>query len=124
MNIVFSKHARERMVERQISEELVIWTVLTPDRTYFEDDGDTKFIRRMDGGNIHVVCKPLPEEEKWLVKSVWFRPLNERRQRPRYKSAVASPEPQKSGLNKVDFWLIVATFGLIILGIVLYALTR
>ncbi|WP_343421507.1 DUF4258 domain-containing protein [Candidatus Flexifilum breve] len=74
MNIVFSKHARERMLERQISEELVIWTVLTPDRTYFEDDGDTKFIRRMDGGNIHVVCKPLPEEEKWLVKSVWFRP--------------------------------------------------
>lgn len=124
MNIVFSKHARERMIERQISEELVTWTVLTPDRTYLEDDGDTKFIRRMEGGNIHVVCKPLPEEDKWLVKSVWYRPLNERRRPTRSKSVVSTSERKKSGLSPLDVGLIVALLGLIVLGILLYMQTH
>jgi len=72
-NIVFSKHARERMELRQISEDMVLRTIDRPDRTYLEDDGDTKFICTLNGIKLHVVCKPVPEEGKWLVKSTWVR---------------------------------------------------
>jgi hypothetical protein len=58
---------------RAITEEMVLKTIRNPDRTYIEDDGDTKFIRQVDGVKLHVVCKPLPEEAKWLVKSTWVR---------------------------------------------------
>lgn len=110
LKVLIGKEQEIARFHARIPEELVTWTVLTPDRTYFEDDGDTKFIRRTEGGNIHVVCKPLPEEDKWLVKSVWYRPLNERRRLPRYKSAVSTSEQPKLGLSPIDVWLIMAIF--------------
>jgi hypothetical protein len=71
--IVFSKHARERMAQRIISEDMVRYTIALPDKTYLEEDGDTKFIRTIAGVRLHVVCKPIPDEDKWLVKSTWVR---------------------------------------------------
>jgi hypothetical protein len=72
-NLVFSKHALERMEQRIISEDMVRRTVMRPDRHYVEDDGDTKFIRTVNGVRLHVVCKPLYDQDKWLVKSTWVR---------------------------------------------------
>ena len=72
-SIKYTKHAVERMQLRSITEEMVLKTIRNPDRTYIEDDGDTKFIRQVDGVKLHVVCKPLPDEAKWLVKSTWVR---------------------------------------------------
>lgn len=72
-SIQYTKHAVERMQLRAISEAMVLKTIRNPDRTYIEDDGDTKFIRQVDGVKLHVVCKPLPDEGKWLVKSTWVR---------------------------------------------------
>jgi hypothetical protein len=72
-NIVYSKHAEERMQLRAITKEMVLKTIRNPERTYIEDDGDTKFIGTVDGVKLHVVCKPLPDEGKWLVKSAWVR---------------------------------------------------
>ncbi|MEO8393369.1 MAG: DUF4258 domain-containing protein [Chloroflexota bacterium] len=72
-NIKYTKHALERMELRAITEEMVLKTISRPDRTYPEEDGGTKFIRQVDGVRLHVVCKPLPDEAKWLVKSTWVR---------------------------------------------------
>jgi len=72
-NIVYSKHALERMQLRAITEDMVLKTIRHPDSTYIEADGDTKFIRKVDGVKLYVVCKPLPDEAKWLVKSTWVR---------------------------------------------------
>ncbi len=72
-NIKYTRHARERMELRAISDEMVLQTIRDPDSTYIEDDGDTKFIRQVEGVQLHVVCKPLPDEAKWLVKSTWVR---------------------------------------------------
>jgi len=72
-NIKYTNHALERMQLRAITEEMVLKAIRNPDSTYIEDDGDTKFIRKVDGVKLHVVCQPLPEEAKWLVKSTWVR---------------------------------------------------
>ncbi len=72
-NVAFSKHARERMELRVISDDMVLATIQNPDRAYLEDDGDTKFTRKVNGVELHVVCMPLPDEDKWLVKSTWVR---------------------------------------------------
>ncbi len=119
MKVVFTNHARERMEQRIISEELVLETVQTPDRTYLEDDGDTKFIRRVYRGNIHVVCKPLPEEDKWLVKSVWFRPTNAF-QRPTHRAGTAAPRQSQAARGEwgTAFLFLI----LVILALVLYFL--
>ena len=58
---------------RAITEDMILKTIRNPARTYIEDDGDTKFIGKVDGVTLHVVCKPLPDEDKWLVKSTWVR---------------------------------------------------
>ncbi|MBK8022226.1 MAG: hypothetical protein IPK19_12545 [Chloroflexi bacterium] len=58
---------------RVVTEEMVLKTIRNPDRTYVEEDGDTKFIRKVNGVRVHVVCKPVPEENKWLIKSTWVR---------------------------------------------------
>ena len=72
-NLEYTKHSVERMQLRAITEEMVLKTIRNPDSTYIEDDGDTKFIRQVDGVKLYVVCKPLPDEAKWLVKSTWVR---------------------------------------------------
>jgi hypothetical protein len=71
--VKFTRHALERLELRTISRDMVIEAVTNPDRTINESDGDTKFIRELNGRMLHVVCKPLVEERKWLVKSAWIR---------------------------------------------------
>lgn len=69
--IVFTNHAKERFQQRKITKDMVMKAIQDPDKREFEDDGDTKFIRRVTGREVHVVCKPVPEENTWLVKSAW-----------------------------------------------------
>lgn len=71
--IVFTRHALERMRQRQITQAMVIAAVEAPDRRQPEDDGDTRFVRTINGRQVQVVCAPVPHEAKWLVKSVWVR---------------------------------------------------
>lgn len=71
--IAFTKHAQERIELRKITREMVIQTIQDPNSQYTEPNGNIKFIRKVSGCKIHAVCKPLPEENKWLVVSVWVR---------------------------------------------------
>jgi hypothetical protein len=71
--VVFTKHARERLEQRKISEEMILKAIETPYRSYIQSDGGMKFICRINGRDVHVVGQPLPEQRKWLVKTVWVR---------------------------------------------------
>lgn len=71
--VVFTKHARERLEQRKISEKMIIKAIELPYRSYPQNDGGMKFICRINGRNVHVVCQPLPKERKWLVITVWVR---------------------------------------------------
>ncbi len=70
--ITYTKHAEERMRLRRISQSMISDTLTKPDRTQIEEDGDTEFIRTLNGRKVHVIAKPLANNE-WLIKSTWVR---------------------------------------------------
>lgn len=70
-NLVFTKHALERLSGRVLTQDAVYQTVATPDKT-FPSQGNTKFIRTINSRLIHVVATPI-ENNRWLVVSTWVR---------------------------------------------------
>lgn len=73
--ITFTSHALERMKLRSIYKYEVKNTILDPDKTIEDQDDKVKFIGKELSLNraYHVVAKFLPEDNKWLVISVWVR---------------------------------------------------
>lgn len=72
-NVVFTKHALERMKLRRITQDMIVTAITKPDSRKLEADGDTKFIKTLNGRPLHVVSAFLEDERQWLVKSVWVR---------------------------------------------------
>lgn len=75
--IVLSKHVEERMAVRRVSRDLIDKTVYQADSSKLEDDGDTKFVKTIDKREIQVIAKPLDDENKWLIKTVWVEGEND-----------------------------------------------
>lgn len=76
-NIVFTKHALERMDKRSISKDR-IWQVINhPDKSFNEGggskDSSKKFIKEVGGRKYQAVATYLPNERKYLVISTWVR---------------------------------------------------
>jgi hypothetical protein len=72
-NIVYTKHAEERMRLRRITSSMIADTVNKPDRTQIEEDGDTEFIRTLNGRKVHVIATRVTKPSGWLIKSTWVR---------------------------------------------------
>ncbi len=123
-HIAFTKHARERMQERIITEKMVRTAIRYPDRTYIEDDGDTKFICRVDGARLHVVCKPVPEEDKWLVKSTWVRGEDDLGKKPYTRRYSVRPTPVMPRAALAFFNLLFAAGALALLALLIYTFSR
>ncbi len=78
--LIFSKHALERMEGRTISREMVRLTLANPDKTFpvqenakdFQDSPKIKFIKTIHGRQTQVIASLLPDK-KWLIISVWIR---------------------------------------------------
>ncbi|MCU0466437.1 MAG: DUF4258 domain-containing protein [Anaerolineae bacterium] len=71
--VVFTKHARERMMLRRVSEDMAIQVMQNPDAIKRVEDGKIKFMGRSRGANVHVIGRTIPDENKWLVVSLWVR---------------------------------------------------
>lgn len=72
--LIFSKHAWERLRLRSLDPELIAQTISKPDRTVPGVKPETaKFVRRLNGRQIHAVATYLPQKKRWLVISVWVR---------------------------------------------------
>jgi hypothetical protein len=70
-NLVFTKHALERLKDRTITQDAIYQTVLAPDQSFAQKD-NTKFTRTIGGRLIHVVASSI-ENHQWLIVSVWVR---------------------------------------------------
>ena len=71
--VVFSRHARERLDLRRMGEDMIIQVMRAPEKTYKQDDGKIKFVGKDMGAKVHAICKPIPDENKWLVITLWVR---------------------------------------------------
>jgi hypothetical protein len=71
----FTTHALERMELRKISPYEVQRTILSPQKTFDDEDDKVKFIGHELTLNrsIHAIGRFLPEENQWLVISLWVR---------------------------------------------------
>jgi len=70
-NLVFTKHALNRLDFRAITQDAIYQTVSNPDKS-FANQSHTKFIRTINDRLIHVVAKPI-KNRQWLIISVWVR---------------------------------------------------
>jgi len=56
MKIVFSKHARNQMIERNISEDEIISAILNPDKTVPQSQNKFRSIKSMkEGGKKYLI---------------------------------------------------------------------
>lgn len=72
-DVIFTKHALQRLQKRRISQAAVAKAIAAPDTKEAEGDGDVVFKKVYQGRNYHVVALWLPDERRWLVKSAWVR---------------------------------------------------
>jgi hypothetical protein len=70
-NLVFTKHAWERLKDRSLTKDTIYQTVSHPDKTFHNQD-NYKFIRTINNRKIHVVSTPI-ENNKYLIISTWVR---------------------------------------------------
>jgi hypothetical protein len=111
-NVAFTKHALERLDLRRVSREMVIQTIQDPNRQFVEANGNIKFIRKVSGCKVHAICKPIPEENKWLVVSVWVRGEDNQGNQTTYNRGNRRYNRQSASGLSVGF--------IIIIGIILY----
>lgn len=95
--VVFTRHARERMNLRKLDDAMVLQVMRKPGKIYDAGDGKVKFVGKAMGAKVHVIGKPIPEENKWVVVSLWARGENDAGEfvshtsyRPQRKSELSS----------------------------------
>jgi hypothetical protein len=76
--LVFTTHAWERLQDRHVTPDAISQAVQSPTERVTLDGGKTKFIKTVSGRLIHVVAHWLPQEQHWLIVSVWVRGENDR----------------------------------------------
>lgn len=77
-SVILTKHARERLQKRTISEDVLESVIAHPDQTFPGQKPNTiKFIRTINGRNIQLIGTFLPDEKKWLIVSAWVRGEND-----------------------------------------------
>ncbi|HEX6387122.1 MAG TPA: DUF4258 domain-containing protein [Anaerolineae bacterium] len=69
MRIIYTRHARQRMKQRKVTEEQVEETLTTPDILEPGDSGGSIAIRRYGGREVRVVYDE-PEEDVYVVFTV------------------------------------------------------
>ncbi|MCA9369276.1 MAG: DUF4258 domain-containing protein [Pseudomonadales bacterium] len=77
-NIIFTKHAAERMALRSITRHSVWETITYPDTVKNEKKNADQYIKTINGRRHFAVASYLPKEQKYLVVSTWVRGEDDR----------------------------------------------
>lgn len=106
--VVFTKHARERLDLRRLSEDVIIQVMRKPNSTHKLEDGKIRFISKVMGSKVYVICKPILEENKWLVISLWVRGEDDA---GNFVNYTKRDRKNRNSLSKIYFtifiWLII-----------------
>lgn len=72
-NIIFTKHAYDRIKQRSVSMHAIYETVAHPEKTSTKSGQNKKYIKTISGRKYHVVATYKPDQKKYLVISAWVR---------------------------------------------------
>jgi hypothetical protein len=72
-NLIFTKHAAERIGDRSITKDKIWQTINNPDKVLKKNHGSKKFIKTISDRKFHVVATYLTKEKSYLVISAWVR---------------------------------------------------
>lgn len=78
MQIIYTRHARQRMRQRKVTEEQVEETLAEPDEIEPGDNGGDIAIRRYGAREVRIVFDE-PEEDTYLIYTV-IKPRIQKRQ--------------------------------------------
>ena len=74
MEIIYTKHAQERLRKRNLSKLDIEDTIRYPDKKYCsQSESGDKFIKKQGTRRYHVIAKYLPQQKAYLVVSAWVR---------------------------------------------------
>lgn len=88
-NVVFSKHALQRLKRRKITQEAVVRTIKNPSEKESEENGNVRFVKDVNQREVHVIGNWLEDENRWIVVSAWVR--GEEDPRPLWQWAFVLP---------------------------------
>ncbi len=72
-DLIFTKHAINRKLNRSISNNKIFQTIHFPDQKIRIKQSKWKFIKTFNNRPVHIVAKELKEKNKWLIISLWVR---------------------------------------------------
>ncbi len=72
-NIVFTKHAAERMALRSITQHSIWETITYPHQVRCDKKDTKKYIKTIRGRKYFAVASKLPKENTYVVVSTWVR---------------------------------------------------
>src|ERR1043165_5025726 len=101
MAIIWTKHALERNKERKVTVSWVEKTINSPDQSFAEEEGRTKYIKDFDKQTVSVVTTKTDNGE-YLILSAWINPPNPGTQA--YKNRAFNKQMKKANWFK-KFWL-------------------
>lgn len=71
---ILTNHARERLKQRWITEDVVESVLRSPDRTEpGSKPGTVKFVRTLNGRQVQLIGTYLQDQDRWLIVSAWVR---------------------------------------------------
>lgn len=72
-NLIFTKHALERIAERGLNKELAWETFNHPDESKKAKNGGSQFVKYFEGFRAGLIAKQNDKNE-WIVVSFWRNP--------------------------------------------------
>lgn len=72
-NVIFTDHARQRLRQRRITQDMAVQAIKKPDKKMPEEEDKVRFVREIKDRNVQIVARYLDDEKKWMVVTAWVR---------------------------------------------------
>ncbi len=77
-NLIFTKHAYDRIKQRSVSMDAIYQTVKNPDKKQSKGEGKQKYFKTIRNRNYQVIATYKSDQNKFLVISAWVRGEDDR----------------------------------------------
>jgi len=77
-NLLFTKHAYDRIKQRSVSMDAIYETIKNPDKKEYKDASKQKYFKIIRDRKYQVIATYKSDQKKYLVISAWVRGENDK----------------------------------------------